>query len=130
MAFDPNDPLGTDIGGVTDIDANLTMVSGKRCVAEAVARRWIEEPGGLWYDQDYGAGLMRYLNGSDRDIGTLPSRLEIEARKDERVDDCQVSVDLVGDVLSVSGRLYVATGPFEFVFALSATSSVLEVFDT
>ena len=130
MPFDLNDPLGTDFGGVDDIDNNLTPVSGRLCLAQAIARRWITDPGELFYAPDYGAGLLRYVSGSTDNVSTLPARLENEARKDERVEDCKVSVDLVNETLRVDGRIIDAVGPFNLVLILSASAPLtLEVLD-
>lgn len=127
MAFDPNDPLGTDISCVDDVDPNLTPVSGRLALAQAVARRWITDPGDLFYAPDYGAGLRRYLSGATDNVGTLAARLEAEARKDERVEACKVDVTVVGERIDIAGRLEDAEGPFEFTFALTSTTTVLEL---
>lgn len=129
MPFDPNDPLGTDLSGVDDVDPNLTPVSGRLMLAQAIARRWITDPGELFYAPDYGAGLRRYLSGATDNVGALPALLENEARKDERVDDCKVAVSLVDETLTVIGRIEDAQGPFSLTLSLSTTALTLELLD-
>lgn len=129
MAFNANDPLGWDFSCVDDVDQDLAPVSGRLCVAQAVARRWITNRGELFYDPEYGAGLRNYISGNTQNIGTLAGRLEDEARKDERVDDCKCSVDVVGETLTVRGVLVAASGPFALVLSLSQTTLTLETLD-
>ncbi len=130
--FDQDDPLGTDFSGVDDIDNNLTMVSGRKMLAQAIVRRWITDPGGLFYDPEYGAGLLNYLSDIVDDVGSIAALLSAEARKDERVEDCQVSVvwDAATETLSVDGRIETAVGPFSLTLKLSEDNPLtLEVLD-
>jgi hypothetical protein len=127
--FDPDDPLGTDFDGVMDIDKNLTPVSGRRMLAQAVARRWLTEPGGLFYAPDYGYGLKRHLNASIDNPGSIAAGLRAEAMKDERVEDCQVDVTYQDEELVIKGRLSDAVGPFDLTLRLSQTTLTLELLD-
>jgi hypothetical protein len=128
--YDPNDPLGTDFFGVEDMDNNLTPVSGRLMLAQAVARRWLTEPGELFYAPNYGYGIRRHLNAALEDTGSIASGLAAEAKKDERVDECSVDVTFLDEVLTINGRLVAATGPFDLVLSLSTTTLTLEVLDS
>ncbi len=129
--FDQDDPLGTDFSGTDDIDNNLTPVSGRLMLAQAVARRWLTEPGSLFYDPEYGYGLKRLLNASIDSTGAIAAGLSAEALKDERVETCVVDVVLEGEDLAISGRLTDLTGPFTLTLTLSADNPLtLEVLDS
>ena len=127
MPYDPRDPLGTTISCVDDVDRNLTYVSGRRALAEAVARRWITDPGELFYAPDYDAGLRRLLSAQATGTGAIAARLEAEARKDERVEACKVDVTAVGERIEIIGQLNDAQGPFTFTFTLTAETTVLDL---
>jgi len=109
--------LGEDIGGVDDIDWNMSFASGRRCLAEAIARRWLDLAGSLFYAPDYGKGLAAYLSASVAE-SEIAGDLEEEALKDERVRDVSVTVTRTGEELRINARLTDADGPFDFtVFA-------------
>jgi hypothetical protein len=127
MAFDLNDPLGTDLSGVDDVDSNLTPVSGRLMLLQHTARMWLLEPGELFYAPDRGAGLRRALNAATDDVGTLAARLEAEAVKDERVLSCKVDVTVLGEAIDIAGQLTDEQGPFGFTFQLTPTTTVLEL---
>jgi hypothetical protein len=124
MAYD----LGSDIGCTTGVDWSLTTVSGRKALAQAVVRRWITEPGDLVYDEDYGFGLLTYLSGAMQATGVIAAGLRAEALKDERVEDCQVEVsfDRASALLSVSGKLTDAEGPFDLTLSLSTTTLTIQ----
>jgi len=116
------DPLhGTDFWCEFDIDPNLTVVSGRKGLAQAVARRVLAQPGTLIYDDDYGAGAGAYLNGP------VPSAEEVaricvkEALKDERIIDAAADVTLSGEDLVIKLLLQDQYGPF----ALTLTADAL-----
>lgn len=110
--------LGDDFSCVFDIDWNLTEVSGRLAVAQAVARRWITFPGTLFYDPTYGFGLELYLNEPAENLGGLSTALENEALKDERVAACSCVVTADQGELSVRATLEDDDGPFTLVVTL------------
>lgn len=123
MAYD----LGSDIGCITGVDWSLTTVSGRKALAQAIARRWITEPGDLVYDEDYGYGIFSFISGAVQSPGVIAAGLRAEALKDERVEDCQVTVSFVGDALSISGKLTDAAGPFDLTLSLSTTTLTIQM---
>lgn len=111
--------LGTDFAGVDDLDYGLTIVSDRRCLLEAVMRRWMISPGSLFYAPTYGGGLIDRVNGETLPGGILASRLESQALEDERVSACEVDVLHIGYTLRIRGVIGDADGPFEFTVDIS-----------
>jgi len=117
--------LGTDFSCVLDLDFNLTMVSGRRALAECVARRWLTIGGTLVYDRAAGAGLLNYLESEDRDVAQLGGRLEAEALEDERVENARVTVTLEDGELRVFGKLSDADGDFALTLTVDGVTTQL-----
>ncbi len=115
---------GDDFGGALDIDPTLSVVSGPQCLLEAVARRWLDLAGSLFYDRDYGAGVEAYLSASMLTTSDITSVLEAEALKDERVTDCAVRVTASGETLTISGQITDSDGES---FPLTVVVSQLDV---
>jgi hypothetical protein len=115
--------LGSDLGGVLDLLPNLGIVSDGDCLLEAVVCRWLTPRGGLWYDDEYGGGLMDLVNATNPDMRRLSARLVDQATLDERVAsatvDCQFFV--AEQRVEVSGDIVAVTG-VEFDFTLSISS--------
>jgi hypothetical protein len=120
-----NDDIGGDFTGVDDLDFSLTVVYGRRALAEAIARRWLQPEGTLVYAPDYGQGLADYLL-ADADPA-LAGKLEQEALKDERVEAVEVRVALVAGELSIVGRLQDAQGPFDLTVAYDGLKAALSL---
>ena len=118
--------FGTDIHCVTDFKAHMPVVSGKLCLAQALARR-LQTPRGVfpWWP-DYGLDVRKYLL-STIDTSEIEGEVQAECEKDERVDSVQVSairtessVSLIVDVTPDD-----ETDPFEFVFIVTADKAEL-----
>jgi hypothetical protein len=111
--------LGTDIGGVMDLDPSLAPVSGRRALIEAVARRLVTPRGALWYDASYGYDLRQFLNG----IAAAPSQIVAgvveQAEADERVVGAQASATFINNTLVVKLALLDGSGPFAFTLKVS-----------
>lgn len=103
--------LGSDFSGVLDLGPSLGSVSGRRALAEAIARRWTTPHGSLFYDFDYGHDVRQYVNAPPPASGVIESQLSAEAFKDERVRDCDVSVERVGEALTIRGIITDDSGP-------------------
>ena len=91
--FNANDPLGSDIACVDDIDESMSLVSGNRALAESTARRISTPRTGLFYDPEYGVDLRGKLSAIVRPA-ILTRIVESEALKDERMLDVSASVTL------------------------------------
>lgn len=114
---------GDDFGGVEDLDPTMAVVSGRRCTAECVARRWLDLPGSLFYAPDLGAGLEGFLGASMLAPGDISTLLEAEALKDERVDACSVLVTSADEQLVIKGTLTDKDGPFDLTVLVSSLDS-------
>lgn len=97
-----------------------TLASGKRVVGEAVARRWSTPRGRLLDDPNYGTDVTDAVNAdlSPSDIKRWQTQLAQEAEKDERVLSCTVTVTLIDGVLTVTGAVDTADGPFTLVLTV------------
>ena len=88
--------MSTDITTFPDLDFHL--VSGRRALAEALARRLQTPRGSLFYAPDYGLDLREMLNMrvTQGDLFAWKAAVEQEIRRDERV--LSVNADLTFDM--------------------------------
>jgi phage baseplate assembly protein W len=121
---------GHDLFCITDLDAGMLEVDGRRCLAQAIARRLITPRGGLIDDPNYGYDLTVFLNG-DFDQATLArmnGQIVAECLKDERVVSAYAQVVVSGNVLIVTLSLTDGLGPFPLVLSVSNVSvSILNI---
>jgi hypothetical protein len=125
----PNFGLGWSC--TTELTMPSIMVTGFRIVAEAIIRRWSCPRGGLIEDPNYGFDLTDNIGadlGQD-DLARLSQGAAEEAKKDERVRECYVTMGVItqGDlpVLSVQATVETADGPFILVAAVSSVTVTL-----
>jgi phage baseplate assembly protein W len=127
MAFD----AGSDVSCFPDLAADGRTVTGRRLVAEAVARRLITPRGQLIGDPDYGFDVTDYLNAdmSPLDIASMRSGIEQECMKDERVRSANATLEIdTESSLEISISLETADGPFDLVLGVSdVTVAILKV---
>lgn len=90
--------LGTDIGGVNDVDRFLTMVDGPRAAAEAVAVSLLHNDAILWWAPERGHAVHRYLH-REFDAEAVEQASVAEAEKDERVESAEATAELFGTEL-------------------------------
>ncbi len=122
--------LGTDVSCVFDATPNMAMVSGRRCLAEAVARRLITPRGRLIGSPNYGFDLTQYLNDdlTAGDLIRIAAGATSEVKNDERVLAATVSIALAFGVMTVKVLLEDATGPFTLVLSISdVTVEILKI---
>lgn len=132
MAFNANDPLGADLSLYPDLNPAGAMVSGSRCLAQALLRRFTTPRGGLFYDPDYGTDVRALLGESiaNNDASSLGQAIEQEALKDERVLLATATMAFNTQTNTVSATLAITSsaGPFTMVLNVSAvTVSLLQV---
>ena len=129
MSNAQNVSLGTCWGTPNGQDLSMPsyMASGFLVVAEAVLRRWSTNRGELIDDPDFGTNVADSISDdlSPRDIAYLQQQLAAEAQKDERVLKASVTVTLAAGVLTVTGAILTAAGPFKMVVAVSAVTTTL-----
>lgn len=122
---------GTDIGGYLDLDPADIMVSGRRCLSEALARRLQTPRGRLIGDPEYGLDVVGYLNDdiTPLDIAEMQSAIASECAKDERVATASAVVTMnASGGMTVDLTITDAVGPFSLVLAVSAvTVTILAV---
>ncbi len=125
--------FGTDLGCVFDLEATCAPVTGRKLLAQAIARRLITPRGRLIDDANYGTDLTEFINEdmSKRDIAMLLSAINAEVMKDERV--ASVTIDIIAPpnltgAYTIRIDLEDADGPFSMtVAASSVTLELLKV---
>lgn len=114
--------LGTTLSCVFDCTDEYAVVSGRTCLAQALARRLVTARGGLIDDPNYGFDLTQFLNAdmSPTDIAQAESGTEAECLKDERVLAADATVAVTpAQALIVTITITEADGPFSLVLAVS-----------
>ena len=121
----PQNSFGSGWSCVDDLTMPSVMATGNRSVSEAIARRWQTPRGGLIDDPNYGYDLSDFVNDDLKlsDLGRIANLAGAEARKDERVLTCAVTIELTAaGELRVTANVKTATGPFQLVLAVSQVS--------
>ncbi len=124
--------FGSDLSCVHDLDPRCIVVTGRRLLAEAIVRRWITPRAGLIGDPDYGTDITAYINDdvSPRDIATLKSVMSQEAEKDERVNSCDISVEVPPQgtgVYAITALVHDSDGPFTLVIGVDTLSKNIQL---
>ena len=124
---------GTDLSCVSDLAEDLAEVDPEspRAIAEALIRRCTTPRGGLPDDPNYGIDLRAHCNrGVTRDeLRDLASALRSEARKDDRIEDLEVTItEPARGELAVSMHITpaLARESFALTFRVSADTAILE----
>lgn len=123
---------GLDLACVSDLDPGFVIVTGRRLLAEAIARRLQTPRGTLIDDGNYGYDVVGEL-GDDlapSDLGRIAAAIEAECAKDERVVSARATVTLQvpGQPLNgliVTVLLQDGSGPFPLVLAVSSVTVAL-----
>ncbi len=118
--------LGIDIGGVLDIDGNLSLVEGRLGLAQSISRRLSTPRGGLFYDLEYGFDLRVFLNTPVRP-DEVRRGVENECLKDERVDDARAEVAFNEAASTLTVRITITDGDGPFVFTISVSAVTTEL---
>jgi hypothetical protein len=122
-----NTDYGSDLSCVQDLDPRCIVVTGRRLLAEAVARRWITPRGGLIDDPNYGTDVTAYINDDvkPRDLATLASAMSQEAEKDERVNSCDIDIQVPPNGIGayvITASIHDNDGPFQLVVGVDSVS--------
>jgi hypothetical protein len=128
--------LGSDLSCVSDLNPHMGVVSGRRLLAEAIARRLQTPKGALLDDPNYGYDLVGQLNAdiSQGDLGRIAAAITSECQKDQRVFSAAVTVvaatipgagntSLLG--LKVTISLITGVGPFSLVIGVAGVTLTL-----
>jgi len=115
--------LGSDISCYPDMDSSGAIVSGRTCLAQALARRLTTPRGGLFYDTNYGTDVRLYLSeGMTKEAQSrIKAAIESECLKDERVSNCSAEVvfNPAAQTLKLTISVGTADGPFKLVADVS-----------
>ena len=125
---------GTDLSGITDLDASMSETSGIQGLGQALARRISTPRGTLPDDPNYGYDVAAELNDdlAPSDLPRIGSNCDAEFKKDQRVFSSQTTVELAplpDGTLTVTAAVVPAGGP-SFTLTLSVdgvTPPVLQV---
>jgi phage baseplate assembly protein W len=109
------------------MDAAAAEVSGRTCLAQAMARRLSTPRGRLIYDPNYGYDLTGEINDdvTPRDIARITANVNTECLKDERVVATNVTATFANSILVVTIVLTDGQGPFTLVLAVTAVTVTL-----
>lgn len=121
---------GTDVSTYRDgdLDPTFTIISGRRVISEAVARRLETPRGTCLRDPNYGSDTRGWLNrdfvAAEKTLFRLKALIEAEAEKDERVLGAEASIayDPAIQKLRVVIMLEAAGGPFQLVLDITQVS--------
>lgn len=129
------DALGTGLASRwtsagPEFDGGFKRVSGPLAVGHAVARRFFIKLGSLSWAPNVGLDIREELNedydlSSDADLLRFASKIEEEARGDERVESARADVTFDADNsrLSIALDCETAEGPFRIVISPSLLTS-------
>lgn len=126
---------GTDLSCTWDLTDTCTVVSGRRCLAEAIFRRLITPRGRLIDDPDYGTDVTGYINDdvTVSEVNELRAAIIDECNKDERVldADCEIEGPPGGvgqtGAYTITVTLYDADGPFALVLGIADVAAQPEL---
>jgi phage baseplate assembly protein W len=115
--------FGSDISTFPDLDETFSPISGRKVVAEAVAR-WLSTPrGSMPFYPTRGIDLRQWLNArmTDSAAFALTSNVEAECEADERVlrATATVAFEPATTSMRISIDLELADGPFKLVLWVS-----------
>lgn len=123
--------FGSDLSCVSDCTPDMAVVTGRKLLAQAIARRYMTPRGGLIDDPNYGFDLTQYVNDdlSAKDIARIQAGAIAEAEKDERIlsADVKITTNTAG-IMVVTVVLTDAEGPFTLVLSVGeVTVDILAV---
>lgn len=105
-------PLGSDIAGVTSIDAALTTVGGRRALADAILRRLTTPRGGLVGAPEYGFDVRSVL-GSTLPMSFIEQRVLEQVLAEQEVADALCTATFHRGTLRIEIPVVDAEGPFD-----------------
>ena len=112
--IDFDSALGVDFSCIDDIDASLSLVDGRTCLGQAVARRITTPRGGLFYDSDYGIDIRDFIKQTGFSETQAARIIESEILKDERVNNvvANVTFNQLAEEVSIIITVTDEQGPF------------------
>jgi phage baseplate assembly protein W len=114
--------LGSDIAGVFDVDATLSVATGRRALAQAILRRLTTPRGGLIDSPAYGYDVTALI-GSAVPPSIVEQRVLEQVVAEQEVKDARCTVTFTRDTLTVDIQVEEGDGPF----SLTLTASELTI---
>lgn len=107
-----------------DLSADFREVSGRRALAQSLARRWVTPRGRLIDDPNYGTDLTSEINDdlTAADLARIQAAAAAEGLKDERVIDLTSDATFSSGVLTMNFVITDGQGPFSLTLAVSAVT--------
>jgi hypothetical protein len=120
--------LGHDLSCVLDCNETFSETEGLHLLAEGLLRRLITRRGSVVDAPDYGYDLTSVLNKNMKlsDRQAIHSNVIGEVSKDERVDSVIAEIIFFAQSMTVRLSGVSAAGPFQFAFAVSSSSVLIE----
>jgi hypothetical protein len=112
---------GFDLAGVSDLDPSGAEISGRRLLAECLARRLTTPRGSCIDAPDDCIDLRDYLNleVDTRTIGQLGATITSECLKDERVVGVDIEeASIANNVVTVRIAIEDGEGPFSLTLSV------------
>jgi phage baseplate assembly protein W len=112
---------GSDLSCVSDLDPGALEVSGRKALAQSIARRLTTPRGRLIDDPNYGFDLTQFIDADlgPADLAQIKAQAEAECLKDERVAAATVTLQFIANVLNVTVVLQDRSGPFALVLSIN-----------
>lgn len=120
------DPLyGQCLAGITDLTGG--MATGRRALAESLARATITEQGTNIVDPDDGYDVEQHLYGriDAAKLSEISASLTTQFMRDDRVRDAQVEAKFIGGVLLIAATIFDGDGPFPLTLSVSEAGVTL-----
>lgn len=118
-----------DVSTFPGLDPAFRDITGRRAIAECIARRYMTPRGFLDYAPNDGfdvrSALSRAMSG--RELATLRAEMTAEAEKDERVRSATVDVTVDLEAESIRARVELETAEGPFVLTLSIDKVTVEI---
>ncbi len=122
--------LGSDLSCIQDLTQEMATVSGRICLAQALARRIITPRGALIDDPNYGYDVTDFLDDDvlPQVLRQLGGNIDAEFLKDERVIASLTTVVNSAGKLIINSSVQDGDGPFTLVLSVGdVTVDILKV---
>lgn len=117
--------LGSDIAGISDLDAALSEVSGRTALAQACLRRLNTPTGTHPEDPSYGYSLVEVIGSGVTDL-QIDQGVSAQMHAEEEIEQAFVEVLRIGDAIEITIEAVDSAGPFTLtVTANSLTTEML-----
>lgn len=137
LVLGPDDPgiYGVDILWQPDLDPMGALIYGRAVLVQDLMHRQMTKRGSLAFHPNDGIYLLGFLNSSfnlddPKQLVAINAKIEIELKKDERVQDCTVSSVYTADTETLQLNELVtpySQGPFSMILAVNGQTMTLSL---